>query len=86
MAPLPSLVSKAELFSQTFARNSTLDDSGLVPPSPPPSNYFMSTIKILRNDVFHALAGLSPRKAYGPDGVSSYCSQNLCFHACTLPG
>ncbi|MPC24675.1 hypothetical protein E2C01_017762 [Portunus trituberculatus] len=41
-----SFVSKAELSSQTFAKNSTLDDSGLVPPSPPPSDYFMSSIKI----------------------------------------
>ena len=64
-----SSISKAELFAQTFANNSTLDDSGLVPPSPPPSDYFMLPIKILRNDVFHALAGLNPRKAYGPDGV-----------------
>ncbi|MPC59035.1 hypothetical protein E2C01_053050 [Portunus trituberculatus] len=32
-----SSVSKAELFSQTFAKNSTLDDSGLVPLSPSPS-------------------------------------------------
>ncbi|MPC54134.1 hypothetical protein E2C01_048041 [Portunus trituberculatus] len=32
-----SSVSKAEVFSQTFANNSTMDDSGLVPPSPLPS-------------------------------------------------
>ena len=64
-----SSASKAELFAQTFAKNSTLDDSGLVPPSPPPSDYFMLPIKILRNYFFHALAGLNPRKAYGPDGV-----------------
>ena len=67
---MPShLLSKAELFAQTFAKKSTLDDSGLVPPSPPSSDYFMLPIKILRNDVFHALAGLNPWKAYGPDGV-----------------
>ncbi|MPC12862.1 hypothetical protein E2C01_005577 [Portunus trituberculatus] len=54
---------------KTFAKYSTLDDSGLVPPSPPPSDYFMSPIKIFRNNVFHALAGLNPRKAYGPNGV-----------------
>ena len=36
-----SSVSKGELFVQTFADNSTLDDSGLVPPSPPHSDYFM---------------------------------------------
>ncbi|MPC84926.1 hypothetical protein E2C01_079680 [Portunus trituberculatus] len=64
-----SSVSKAKLFFQTFAHNSTLDDSELVSPSPPPSYYFMSTIKILCNDVFHALTGLNPRKDYGPDGV-----------------
>ena len=58
-------VSKAELFSQIFANNSTLGDYGLVPPS----NYFIPWIEIVRNDVFHALTGLNPRKAYGPDGV-----------------
>ncbi|MPC19980.1 hypothetical protein E2C01_012909 [Portunus trituberculatus] len=42
---------KAELFSQTFAYISTLDDSGFVPPSPPPSDYFMPSMKILHNDV-----------------------------------
>ena len=60
-----SSFSKADLFAQTFADNTTLDDSGLVPPSPPPSDYFMLSIKIFRNDVFHALAGLNPRKVYG---------------------
>ena len=69
-------ISKAELFAQTFANNSTLDDSGLVPPSIPPSDYFMLPIKILRNDVFHALAGLNPRKAYGPDGVPPIVLRN----------
>ncbi len=29
----------------------------------------MPVIKILPNDVFYALSGLSPQKAYGPDGV-----------------
>ena len=71
-----SSISKAELFAQTFANNSTLDDSGLVPPSPPPSDYFMLPIKILRNDVFHALAGLNPRKAYGPDEVPPIVLRN----------
>ena len=55
-------VFKAELFTQTFADNSTLDDSGLVPP-PPHSDYFMLDNQILRNDVSHALAGLNPQKA-----------------------
>ena len=31
-----SSISIAELFALTFANNSTLDDSGLVPPCPPP--------------------------------------------------
>ncbi|MPC31160.1 hypothetical protein E2C01_024439 [Portunus trituberculatus] len=48
-----SSVFKAELFSKTIANNSTLDDSVLVPPSPPHIDYFMSSINILRNDVFH---------------------------------
>ena len=75
-----SSISKTALFAQTFADNSTLDDSGLVPPSPSPSDYFMLPIKILRN------AGLNPRKAYGPDGVPpTHCSPKLCLRACTLP-
>ena len=68
--------SKAEHFAQTFAGNSTLADSGLVPPSSPLSDYFMLPIKILRNDVFHALASLNPRKAYGPDGVPPIVPRN----------
>ena len=59
MTPMPSHLSlKLNSSLKPFAKNSTLDDSGLVPPSPPPSDYFMLPIKILRNDVFHALAGL----------------------------
>ena len=69
-------ISKAELFAQTFANNSTLDDSGLIPPSPPPSDYFMPNIKILRNDVLHTLSGLNLRKANGPDGVPPIVLKN----------
>ena len=36
----------------------------------------MLPIKILRNDVFHALAGLNPGKAYGPDGVPPIVLRN----------
>ena len=66
-------VSKAELFSQTFANNSILDDFWLVPPSPPPSDYFMPLVRIFCSDVFHALAGLNSRKA---DGVPSLVLKN----------
>ncbi|MPC47373.1 hypothetical protein E2C01_041117 [Portunus trituberculatus] len=62
----------SELFPQTYAKNSTLDDSGLVPPS----DYVMPTIKVLCNDVFHALVGLNPRKAYRPDGVPPLVLKN----------
>ena len=53
-----------------------MDDNGLVPPTPPPSDYIMPFIKILRNDVFHALSGLDPRKAVGPDGVPPIVLKN----------
>ncbi|MPC39518.1 hypothetical protein E2C01_033055 [Portunus trituberculatus] len=71
-----SSVSKVKRFSQTFVKNSTLDDSELVLPSRPLYNYFMSLIEILRNDVFHALSDLNPWKAYGPDGVPSIILKN----------
>ena len=71
-----SSISKAELFAQTFAVNSTLDDSGHVPPTPPPSDSFIPKIKILRNDVLHTLSGLNTRKAYGPDGIPPIVLKN----------
>ena len=36
----------------------------------------MLPIKILRNDAFHALAGLNPQKAYEPDGVPPIVLRN----------
>ena len=71
-----SAISKAELFAQTFASNSTLDDSGHDPPTPPPSNSFIPKIKILHNDVLHTLSGLNTRKAYGPDGIPPIVLKN----------
>ncbi|MPC73671.1 hypothetical protein E2C01_068007 [Portunus trituberculatus] len=44
----------------------------------------MSSIKILRNDVFHALAGINPRKAYGPDGVLPIVLKNCAYNAYRL--
>ncbi len=64
-----SSISKAELFSQTFSNNSTLDYSGHIPPTFPPSDYTLPIIKILKNDVFYALSGLNNQKTFGPDGV-----------------
>ncbi len=64
-----SHISKAELIAQTFAVILMLDDSGLIPLTPPPSDFTMPIIKITYNDVFYALSGLDSRKAYGPDGV-----------------
>ena len=66
-AVLPS--SKAELLAQTFASNSTLNDSGVIPPTPPPSNSFMPNIVISSKDVISALSELNTKKAYGPDGI-----------------
>ena len=50
-----SSFSKAEFFAQT---NSTLHNTGHIPPTPPPSDYFILEIKILHFDVFHALSSL----------------------------
>ncbi len=36
----------------------------------------MAVIKILKIEVFHALSGLNPRKAYGPDGVPPIVLKN----------
>ncbi len=71
-----SSISKAERFSQTFCNNSTLDDPGHIPPTYSPSDSFMHIIKILPNEVFYDLSGLSPQKAYGPDGVPPIILKN----------
>ncbi|MPC41964.1 hypothetical protein E2C01_035575 [Portunus trituberculatus] len=63
MAPLPSLL---PLKLNSFLKP-LLTTPPSTPPSPAPSDYFMSSIKILRNDVFHAHAGLNPWEAYGSD-------------------
>ncbi|KAK3884497.1 hypothetical protein Pcinc_011235 [Petrolisthes cinctipes] len=67
---------KAELFSQTFAFNSTLDDSGSIPPTPPPSDLLMPVIRISSKEVYSALSGLNTRKAYGPDGIPPVVLKN----------
>ncbi len=36
-------------------------------------------VKILNNDVFHALSGLNPWRSYGPDGVSPIILNNWAF-------
>ena len=64
-----SSFSNSKLFAQTFATNSTLDNTGHISPTPPPSDYFIPKIKILHYDVFHSLSGLDSRKAYGLDEV-----------------
>ncbi len=82
-AVLPSLLylklNSFFFFSQTFCNNSTLDDSGHIPPTHPPSNSCMPVIKILHNDIFYALSDLNPQKAYGPDGVPPIVFKNWGF-------
>ncbi len=78
---------------------SPLDDSWYIPPTHPQSNFFMLVIKILPNEIFCALAGLNPQKAYGPDGIPpivlKYCASvltpclvklfRLCLSTSTFP-
>src|SRR6201990_1939652 len=61
---------KAELLAQTFASNSTIDDSGAIPPPSTPSNSIMPKIRISSKDVISALSELNTKKAYSPDGIS----------------
>ena len=65
----PTSSSKAEVFVQTFASNSTLDDSDATPPILPPSNFSIPEIIITYSDVVSALTELDSQKAYGPDGI-----------------
>ncbi len=84
-AVLPSFqFLKLNSFSQTSCNNSILDDSTHIPPPYPfsDSDSFMPVIKILPNEVFYALSGLNPQKAYGPDGVPPIVLKN-CASALT---
>ena len=67
--------SKAELSVQTFATNSTLDDTGHIPPTPP-SDYFIPKIKVLYYGVFHVRSGLDSQKAYSSEGVPPVVLKN----------
>lgn len=67
-----SCTSQAEYYAQTFAINSTLDDSGLLPLL----SLIMAVIKILPNDVLIAFFGLYLRKAHNSDGVPSVVLKN----------
>ncbi len=69
-------ISKAELFAQTLSANSTLDDSGHIPPTHHASDSNLPVTRVLNNDVFYDLSGLNPQKAYGRDGVSPVVLKN----------
>ena len=46
-----------------------IDDSGAIPPTPPPSDSFMPKIYISYKDVISALSELNTKKAYELDGI-----------------
>ena len=78
-----SFFSKAELFAQTFATNSTLDDTRHIPPCPPTSDYFIPKSKFFIMTFFMPSLALilgwltvigrrnsnRPTGPYGPDGI-----------------
>ncbi len=70
-----SSISKAELFSQTFCNNSTLDDSGIFLRLIPPPTHLCLLSKFFLM-MYYALSGLNPQKAYGPDGVPPIVPKN----------
>lgn len=72
--------SKAELFVNASAHNSTLGVSGLILHSHPFPDYIMPYINILLT--FFMSSGPGPRKAFGPAGATKKC----CFSFCILPG
>lgn len=53
-----------------LASDSTLDDSGSIPQSPPPSDSLCPTVGISSKILFSAHSGLDTRKAYEPHGIS----------------
>ncbi len=69
-------ISRAELFAQTFSANSTLDDSGHIPPTYPRSDSTLLFVRILTKDVFYVLSGLNSQEAYLPDGVRPIVLKN----------
>ena len=65
-----SSFSKSEFFAQSFATNSTLDDTEHIPPTLP-------KMKILYYDLFYALSSLDYRlQSYSQDGVSPVVLKN----------
>src|SRR5678815_1711052 len=60
---------KANLFGLLFSYNSTLDDSGIPPPTPSPLRFPMSLPVITHDRVHGILRSMNVRKASGPDGI-----------------
>lgn len=77
------LPAKADLFSQIFAYNSTLDNSGSIPLSPLPTVSFMFPIKISSKYALSALSGLDTHKVHGSDRISPVVLKNvlLCWYS-----
>ena len=89
MAPQLSLLFlRLNSLAQTLATNSTLDDTGHIPPTPPLSDYFIPMIKTIFIMMFSmpSLALILRRLRMGSDGVSpdvlKKCASKLFF----LPG
>ena len=53
-----SSVSKAKLFSQTFSKKSTLEDSEHIPPDPPPSDYYTLFLLLISSIMMFSMASL----------------------------
>ncbi len=64
------------LTTPQYISTTEYDKMHCFPPTHTPSDFFMPVIKILKSEVFHALSGLNPRKAYGPDGVPPIVLKN----------
>ena len=78
-----SSFSKAELFAQTFATNSTMNCTEHITPIHPPSDYFIPKIRIHYYGVLHVISGLIFGKL--TVRMDSCCSQKTCFQARLLP-
>lgn len=62
--------------------NSTLDVLGLIPCSPPPSDYIMPYLNILLNYIFCDHSALESQMIYGPNGASPIVlkKSSLCLY------
>lgn len=81
--PVIDSKAKANLLAALFAKNSTIDESNMAPPTLPSANSAMKTVYFRRRVVLRVLQALDVNKSAGPDGIPPIVLRNCALSLAT---